>query len=46
VFGQTVKGLEIIDRIATTATSTAADRDRPLKDMRIIKARLVRRKKK
>jgi peptidyl-prolyl cis-trans isomerase B (cyclophilin B) len=36
----------VIDRIATTPTSTGMDRDRPVKDMRIIKARLVKRSKK
>ena len=45
VFGQTVRGMDVIDKIATTPTSTGADRDRPLKDMRIIKARLVKRKR-
>lgn len=45
VFGEVVYGLEIVDQIAATPTSKAQDRDRPLKDMRIIKARLVKRKK-
>ncbi len=44
VFGEVVYGLEIVDQIAATPTSKAQDRDRPLKDMRIIKARLVKRK--
>jgi len=43
VFGQTIKGMEVIDKVATTPTSTGPDRDRPLKDMRIIKARLIKR---
>jgi cyclophilin family peptidyl-prolyl cis-trans isomerase len=45
VFGQTVKGLDVIDTIATTQTSTGVDRDRPTTDMRIIKARLIKRKR-
>lgn len=45
VFGELVKGMDILDRIAATPTSKAQDRDRPLKDIRIIKARLVKRKK-
>ena len=46
VFGEVVSGIEVVDRIAGTATireSTA--RDRPVTDVRIIKARLVKRKK-
>jgi cyclophilin family peptidyl-prolyl cis-trans isomerase len=45
VFGQTIRGLDVIDKIATTPTSSGADSDRPLKDMRIITARLIKRKK-
>lgn len=45
VFGQLVRGLDVLDRIAATPTSKAADRDRPLQDIRIIKARLVKRKR-
>ncbi len=45
VFGRVVKGLEIVDKIAVTPTSKARDRDRPLQDIRIISAKLVRRKK-
>ncbi|RYZ00045.1 MAG: peptidylprolyl isomerase [Chitinophagaceae bacterium] len=43
VFGEVVEGLDVLDRIAGTATSKDP-RDRPVTDMRIIKARLVRRK--
>lgn len=46
VFGEVVKGLEVVDNIAAVETSKAADRDRPLQDVRIIKAKLVKRKKK
>lgn len=46
VFGELVKGEEVLDKIAATATSKGADRDRPLEDIRIIKASLIKRKKK
>ena len=46
VFGQVVKGLDVIDSIAATPTSKATDRDRPQQDMRIISARLIKRDKK
>jgi len=46
VFGQVVKGIETIDKIAAVETSKGADKDRPLTDVRIIKAKLVKRKKK
>ncbi|HEX2534043.1 MAG TPA: peptidylprolyl isomerase [Chitinophagaceae bacterium] len=47
VFGEVVQGLEVVDRIAATATAsaTSADRDRPLQDMRILRARLVKRRR-
>jgi len=41
VYGEVVKGLDVIDKIAAVQTS----RDRPLQDVRIIKAKLVKRKK-
>jgi cyclophilin family peptidyl-prolyl cis-trans isomerase len=46
VFGEVVKGLDVVDKIAGTSTSKAQDRDRPLTDIRIIKARLIKRKRK
>ncbi|MGB3006511.1 MAG: peptidylprolyl isomerase [Chitinophagaceae bacterium] len=46
VFGEVVKGIEVVDKIAAVETSKAADRDRPLQDVRIIKAKLVKRKRK
>ena len=46
VFGEVIKGLDVIDTIAAVPTSKAADRDRPLKNVMIMKAKLVRRKKK
>ncbi len=45
VFGEVVRGLEVVDKIASVATSKAQDRDRPLQDVRIVKATLVKRKK-
>jgi cyclophilin family peptidyl-prolyl cis-trans isomerase len=46
VFGEVVQGMEVVEKIAATATGKGADRDRPLRDMRIITAKLVKRKKK
>ena len=45
VYGEVVKGLDVIDRIAAVQTSKGNDRDRPLTDVRIIKASLIKRKK-
>lgn len=45
VFGEVVNGLEIVDKIASAPTSVGQDRDRPLTDIRILKAKLVKRKK-
>jgi len=45
VFGQVVKGLDVLDKIAGVVTSKAQDRDRPLENVVIIKATLVKRKK-
>lgn len=45
VFGEIVKGLPVVDSIAVQPTSKAIDRDRPLTDVKIIKARLVKRRK-
>lgn len=46
VFGEVIKGLEVIDKIAAAPTSKAADRDRPLENVKIIKAKLIKRKRK
>jgi len=46
VFGEVVKGLDVVDNIAAVPTSKGDDRDRPLQDVRIIKARLIKRSKK
>lgn len=45
VFGEVVKGLDVLDKIAVVKTSKGADRDRPLEDVRILKAKLIKRKK-
>jgi len=45
VFGEVVKGLDVVDKIAAVETSKGTDRDRPIEDVRIIKAKLVKRKK-
>lgn len=44
VYGEVVKGLDVVDKIAAVQTSRAQDRDRPLQDVRIIKAKLIKRK--
>jgi cyclophilin family peptidyl-prolyl cis-trans isomerase len=44
VFGEVVSGLEVVDAIAAEPT-TADPPDRPVKDVRILKARLIKRKK-
>jgi cyclophilin family peptidyl-prolyl cis-trans isomerase len=45
VFGEVVKGLEVVDRIAAIETSKGPpDRDRPLQDVRILSVKLVKRR--
>ena len=46
VYGEVVKGLDVIDKIAAVQTSKARDTDRPLQDVRILKVKLVKRKRK
>jgi cyclophilin family peptidyl-prolyl cis-trans isomerase len=46
VYGEVVKGIEVIDKIAVVQTSRAQDRERPLQDVRIVKAKLIKRKRK
>jgi cyclophilin family peptidyl-prolyl cis-trans isomerase len=46
IFGEVVKGIEVVDSIAAVATSkNQSSKDRPLEDVRIIKAKLIKRKK-
>ncbi len=45
VFGEVVRGLDVIDKIANTETSKGADRDRPLADVRILSVKLIKRKR-
>ena len=45
VFGEVVKGLNVVDKIASVPTSKGEDTDRPLEDVRIVKAKLIKRKK-
>jgi peptidyl-prolyl cis-trans isomerase B (cyclophilin B) len=44
VFGEVIKGMDVVDSIAASPTSGPPS-DRPLKDIRILKAKLVRRRK-
>jgi peptidyl-prolyl cis-trans isomerase B (cyclophilin B) len=43
VFGEVVRGLEVVDKIAGVETSKG--RDRPLQDVRILMVRLVKRRR-
>lgn len=43
VFGEVIRGLKVIDSIAAVPTSGRQGGDRPLQDVHIIRARLVRR---
>lgn len=45
VFGEVIKGLDVVDKIAVVKVSTGADLNRPVEDVRIIKAKLIKRKK-
>ena len=45
VFGELVSGTDVLDSIAAVATSGKTGGDRPLKDVRIISARLIKRNK-
>jgi peptidyl-prolyl cis-trans isomerase B (cyclophilin B) len=45
VFGEVISGMEVIEAIAEVPTSKGADRDRPLKDVVILQAKLIKRKR-
>lgn len=44
VFGQLVKGFDVLDKIAAAPTSKGEDKDRPIEDVKILKAKMVKRK--
>jgi peptidyl-prolyl cis-trans isomerase B (cyclophilin B) len=44
IFGEVVSGMETIDKIAAVPTSKGDDLNRPLQDVRILSARLIKRK--
>ena len=46
VYGEVVKGFDILDKIAAVQTSKGRDLDRPLQDVRITKVKLIKRKRK
>jgi cyclophilin family peptidyl-prolyl cis-trans isomerase len=46
IFGEVVKGMDVVEKIAATVTSKGLDSDRPIEDIRITKAKLIKRKKK
>ncbi len=46
VYGEVVKGLEVIDKIAAVEVSKGRDLNRPFVDVKIIKAKLIKRNKK
>lgn len=46
VFGEVVKGIDVIDKIAAVPTSKGTDKDRPLQDVKIIKVKMIKRKNK
>jgi peptidyl-prolyl cis-trans isomerase B (cyclophilin B) len=45
VFGEVVKGMDVIEKISLVQTSKGRDLDRPTEDVKIIKAKLIKRKK-
>jgi peptidyl-prolyl cis-trans isomerase B (cyclophilin B) len=45
VFGEVISGMDVVDKIATVQTSKGADHDRPIEDVRILKAKLIDRVK-
>ena len=45
VFGEVVSGQDVVDKIASMPVSTGPDVNRPLQDVRILSAQLIKRKK-
>jgi cyclophilin family peptidyl-prolyl cis-trans isomerase len=46
VYGELVSGYDVLDNIAAVPTSAGTDKDRPLADVKVINAKLIKRKKK
>lgn len=46
VYGEVIEGIEVVDKIAAVAVSRGPDLNRPLEDVKIIEAKLIKRKKK
>jgi cyclophilin family peptidyl-prolyl cis-trans isomerase len=44
IFGEVVSGMDTVDKIASESTSKGEDADRPLKDVRILSTKLIKRK--
>ncbi len=44
IFGEVISGMETVDKIAAEPTSKGDDMDRPLKDVRILSTKLIKRK--
>jgi cyclophilin family peptidyl-prolyl cis-trans isomerase len=44
IFGEVVSGMATVDKIASVPTSKGDDKDRPLKDVRILSTKLIKRK--
>jgi cyclophilin family peptidyl-prolyl cis-trans isomerase len=44
IFGEVVNGMSTVDLIASEPTSKGEDRDRPLKDVRILSVKLIKRR--
>lgn len=45
VYGEVIRGLDVVDKIAVVPTSKGVGGDRPIEDVKIINARLVKRKR-
>ncbi len=45
VFGEVVSGLDVVEKISLAETSKGIDRDRPITDIRILTAKLIKRRR-
>jgi peptidyl-prolyl cis-trans isomerase B (cyclophilin B) len=43
VFGEVVEGMDVVDRIAAVQTSGRSGGDKPIKEVRLLKSKMVRR---